>query len=222
MKLFDKRIAIEDNGTVQNKETEIAIYCKIGNKEGLETANSKEQHLQYHAEFKTGQRCRVRKTVKGENTSIVFTMKIKGDENNGIENVTEVSTDVDEDFLEAFKFASHQFVEKTRYNFHTENVELSFKEGEETRTFTVPDIKYEVDVFIKADGTESEWCKIDVEVDSILNYINQNHPEIKNINMNIKLSHLPFEPTDMVIEETATEDQKAMIKNLWDTEYNRK
>lgn len=222
MKLFDSRVSIEESGTVQNKEIEIVIYCKASKPESLSEASSVEQHFQYQSSFQNGENCRVRKTVKGDESKIEFTIKVKNSTDQGIEDVTEVTTSVDEEFLGVFKNIAHQHLQKTRYNFHTENIELSFKEGEETRTFKIPDVKYEVDVFKKKDGSDSEWLKIDLEVDSIMSYLGQNHPDIKNVALNVKLTHLPFEPTDIILEETATEEQKTFIKGLWDSEYNCK
>lgn len=225
MKLFQKlNIANESNEARQNKETEVAIYAKIGNPNGFVDANSKEQHEQIEGKFAKGPNCRVRKTTKDDNDSYVFTFKVKGESVE--ETVTankEFNVEVDNDFFEAFKTSvAEKFVLKTRYIFNSENVELTFVQNDEKKNITIPNIIYEVDVYKKPDGSLSEWCKIDVEVDTILNFLDKEYPELKDVKLNIKISQLPFRPEEAIIGSTEDEDKKAFLSNLWDNEFNHK
>jgi hypothetical protein len=225
MKLFDRlSISQESNEARQNKETEVAIYAKIGNPNGLQEAASHEQHEQLEGKFAKGPKCRVRKTTKDNKDTYVFTFKVKGE--SAEETVTankEFNVEVDNDFFEGFKTSvAEKFVLKTRYIFNSENVELTFNQDDEKKNITIPNILYEVDVYKKPDGSLSEWCKIDVEVDNILNFLDKEYPELKDVKLNIKISHLPFRPEEAILGSTEDEDKKAFLSDLWDNEFNHK
>lgn len=225
MKLFGGlSIAEESNDTKQNKETEVAIYAKIGNPDGLQEANSFELQEQIEGKFAKGPKSRVRKTTKDNTDTYVFTFKVKSENTEEVVRANkEFNVDVDKDFFEAFKTSiAEKFVIKTRYIFNSENVELTFMQDSEKKNIAIPNIIYEVDVYKKPDGTLSEWCKIDVEVDNILNFLDKEHPGLKDVKLNIKISHLPFKPEEAILGTTQNEKEKAFLSDLWDNEFNHK
>lgn len=199
-------------------ETEVVVYCKIGDMEALNQCSRKEHHYQIESSFKNGTRCRVRKVSNEGKDEYFFTMKVKtkDEENPSIEANREFTIEIDKDFFEGFKAAAERALDKVRYIFNSKEVTLSFDDNGQTKEVVIPNIEYEVDVYQKEDGTTSEWCKIDIEVDNILNYIHRQHPELKDINLTVKVSHLPFKPSNSILSVTATEEQKKKIDKLWE------
>lgn len=193
-------------------ETEVAFYCLIGNPEGLKEATHIEKHHQLECRFETGSSSRVRKTTDEKGERYVFTIKIKteGGENSP---VIERNKTVDKDFFDDYRLVAKRELDKTRYIFDSKNVTMLFTTDGEEHEVTIPNIQYEVDVYKKEDGTDSQYCKIDIEVDNIVNFINTNHPQIKNFNLRVKLSHLPFEPKDPIRSEDPSKKDK--MDKIW-------
>lgn len=220
-RLFES-LALEDetNVTTQQQETEITLYAKINNFEGLKHAKSSEEQIQVEARLGEANHCRVRKTIVGETTSYQFMFKVKnGSHSTQVDSRREYPVDVNEEFFNGFLSIADKVQDKVRYFFDSETITLSYKEQEENREITIPDIVYEVDVFKKPDGTFSNYCKIDIEVDKILLFLEHNYPEIKDINLNFKISTLPFAPTDGIVNEKDNETVQAFIRHLYDTEF---
>lgn len=211
------KLATEAEATTESVETEIIVYCKIGNFNGLQKASHIEHQEQLETEFKNGTRCRVR-SIQHQNSDDIkyeFTFKVKTDANEGCEANTEHTVEVGRSFCEGFKAVADHYVKKVRYEFASSNIFLTFVEGGESKTVEIPDVKYEVDVYIDKDSKICEWCKIDIEIDTIINYLGQHHPELKDVNLKVRISHLPFQPTDTILALTANPEQKAFIDALW-------
>lgn len=205
-------------------ETEVAIYCKISDIAGLNLASEILNQQQWETKFENGSRCRIRKesphNVKGWIKPPIMTIKVEfKDEVDGVDKTEEHSIEVSDDFLEGFKKVCSRVMSKVRYIFITQNVEMTYKENGEDKSITVPNIKYEVDTYIKKDGTISEWCKIDVEIDPVLDFLKQNHPDIKAIQLNIKVSHLPFKPINPILNTSDKQKDKDFISKLWKEEF---
>lgn len=220
MRLME-HLAMEAAASTVAKETEVAIYAHMTNIQGLEQANSKEEHIQLDSEFVTGQRCRCRKTTKPDgSTKIQMTMKVKGEVVAGIDSSTEYTVDISEEFFEAFKPAAKKMLMKTRYNFVSKDVKMTIA-GSDTEII-LPNVIYEVDVFKNQQGGQCEWVKIDVEVDSIMDFMAKNYPDITTGSLTLKVSHLPFQPTDAIIGSTQDPQKKEFLGQLWDTQFNLK
>lgn len=204
------------------QETEVTIYAKITNFDGLLEADHQEHQMQYEANLGDGGRSRVRKTSIGDQVKHVFTFKYdQGKNENGLYKRRERNLDVDQEFLDDFIEIAERLQDKTRYIFDASSIQLTFQEGEDTRVIDVPNVKYEVDVFKKIDGGISEWCKIDVEVDGIMSYLETNYPELKNLKLNIKVTHLPFKPESPFLSEDADEEQKKFRDDLYNNVFNQ-
>lgn len=210
-------IAVEDNNAKEKLETEIVIYSKVGEPARLEECKSKEHHIQLEAKFENGTRSRVRKVTKDGKTEFLFTFKVptKPDERTGLDSNIEHTVEVDEDFFNGFAPVASRRLVKTRYNFASENVTLKLGTGDDARDIVIPNIEYEVDIYTKSDGSVSEWCKIDVEVDNILNYIDSNHKEVGDISLQLKVSHLPFAPSNSILSFNATDENRIKIDAIW-------
>jgi len=214
-----KLLAVEEtkevNETTAVKERELVIYAKVGNEDGLKEADVIEKHVQLDARFVTGHRCRVRRITKPEETKYVYTFKIK-DENEEINSSVEYNVDVDKDFFEGFSKVADCKYNKTRYIFSSKTIKVYIGTGEDKEILEIPNIQYEVDVFESDEGNKYKWIKIDIEVDVILDYIETNLPDIKDIKLNISISHLPFKPTDMILDFNESHEDEEFIESLWD------
>lgn len=206
--------------SILSKETEITIYSKISLPEGLDKNSGKEQQHQVECRFITGDKSRVRKTIKDGQEKIEFTFKIKDKSEEQFQKSDELTRKVDQHFLDNYRRIAEQEMIKTRYVFHSENVILTLQIDGESKQISLPNVKYEVDVFNKADGSISEWCKIDVEIDNILNFIEKEYKDIGKMRLVIKVSHLPFKPKESKLGSDPA--NKAFIENLWQTEFVRK
>lgn len=201
-----------------SSETEIVIYSEIGNMTGLDLADSKETHFQIESNFDNGNRCRVRKTIRNENIDYIFTIKIV-DKNSQISKCEELDKEVDEEFFKTFFKASDRIIQKYRYTFN-KDIKINL-EGKE---IIVPNINYEVDVFFKKGyGVQgcviSDWCKIDIEIDKINEYLESNYPDLKDIKLSVSISDLPFKPKKSILSSDCTDLKKQKIKELWDNEF---
>lgn len=192
------------------KESEVVFYAKIGDMSGFTKADYFEEQVQLETSFKNGVKVRVRQTIRDNKTKYELTYKVKAGESNAVTMMGEYDADVDADFFNGFKtVADHQLV-KTRFVFKSTSVILTYK----GRQLNLPPVKYEVDVYKGADGSYQEWCKIDVEVDELLDYINRT-TDIKGFNASFKVSDLAFNPTDVVQEI----DNPDLIKMLWENKF---
>lgn len=210
--------------TKQSNETEIVVYAKIDNVEGLSKASSKEDHYQLEARFESGSKSRLRQVTIDDNKEYLLTIKVKNtpkedDKEELVSESVEYTTVVDALFLKGYEQIASSSINKTRYIFISKDTALEYTKDDEKVTVTIPEIKYEVDVFKDSEGNDTEWCKIDVEVDNILNYLKVHHPELDEIDFIVRIAHLPFHPVKPIVMSSATDEQKEFIDNLWKTKF---
>lgn len=125
------------------REKEYVWYGRLTNPEELKKAASQETQKQSSLKGKGGT-IRVRETVAmGQRR---FTLTAKAYKGRG--DASEVSMPASEDMHEVFKSIAGESMDKIRYTFPIEG----------------SDLKWEVDVFIDAQGNPKEWVKIDLEV----------------------------------------------------------
>ena len=203
------------------EETELTIFAKIGNIEGLQQATSQEAQIQITAKLGLGDHtCRVRRSTKNDEVKYVYTFKVEnGTGSDSVASKREHNVDVNEDFFNDFQIAADFKQDKIRYIFESEKITLSYHENDEDKVIDIPDIKYEVDVFKKADGQLSSWCKIDIEIDTMMQYLEHNYPEIKNVKLNIKISHLPFAPGESFLASPSDATAMSRVNDLYETEF---
>lgn len=222
MKKFMETMALEAEGSV-SKEMEVAIYAKITDMQGLEKANSREEHIQLESKFENGTKCRIRKIIKSDGSiQFVETMKIRTESDGIVPTDMEHSVEVNEEFFEAFRHAANRMLKKTRYSFSSQNVNMTIGDNENSQKIQLPNVTYEVDVYTNPEGGVAEWCKIDVELDAIVAYIQQNHPDVPESTLRISVSHLPFKPIEPILNDTKDPEKKAFLGKLWDTQFNLK
>lgn len=180
--------ALEDmeNGQI-SREKEYVWYGRLTNPEELKKAAGQETQKQSSVKGKGGT-IRVRETVAMGQRRFTLTGKAysgRGDAN-------EVSVPVSQGLHEVFKAISGESMDKIRYTFPIEG----------------SDLKWEVDVFIDAQGNPKEWVKIDLEV-----------PEETN-----EWPPLPVTLADMIFggNKEYTPEQKAQLDQLYATVFTNK
>ena len=153
MRLLRRALEEISNG-LANKEVEHVFYGRVTNPEELSKATMKENQEQWEIKVpKTDSnggagRIRIRKTTDSNGTTeYVMTTKLANDDGSD----TEVPIPTTQANFEQFQKIAETGMIKDRYSFHIEGSALVF----------------EVDMFIKPEGGYHDWCKIDIEVDSL-------------------------------------------------------
>lgn len=216
-----------EDDTVLPLETEIEIYGRITNFAGLDQAKSFEHHEQYEIKSEqssTGNsgKIRVRKiTLSDGANKYEITNKLKHPESNGINVNTEVTTETTLEHFMAFKAIATSSMEKTRYMFPVRNVKFRMT-GENEKFITVPSITFEVDVFPGQHNDVTQWCKIDMELDSLIKEISNLPEKVDVFNMKINTANLPLGLQDTFIGHLATPEQKEVLDNLYQNIFTKK
>ena len=201
------------------REDELVLYAKITDFEGLKAATGKESQEQWEVKSAHG-RVRVRKTSKeGIDPTFDLTFKTKSS-NAGIEGSLETTYDIDEAMFESFKQISENGMVKDRFFYEVAKVTVKNASG--VQDIQVTDMFYETDVFFNEDGSYNENVKIDLEVNKLLDKINETHKDIGEFKLIVKVMHLPFKPKDVILSKNASESDKKIIQNLYDTVFLKK
>lgn len=221
-----KFISVEEGaGTGKQKEQEAVIYAKISDRLGLEQAVSVEHQIQAQIKTPVGS-IRVRRTAVGSQfgkrtapteTRYEQTTKVI-DPSTQLRTMVEDTETITERLFNQFLGVAPSYMNKTRYKFNVEKVTVSSQDSD--TTIEVAGLVFEVDVFMKADNTISEWCKIDVEVQNLNAALKGTPFENSNVKLVLGISKLPFKPTDYVVEgEDGNEDKRKLITALYDSEF---
>lgn len=202
-----------------NTEREITIYARVGDPSGLDQADAVEQHEQWEVRFPaTGEnapkrRARVRETISNGVSRFDETIKIDIEGETAVQSTVEVTTPIEADYFRAWKeHIGDRGVLKTRYTFHAKKVVVTI----EDREVEISDIKYEVDIFRTESGERSRWCKIDVEIDSLLEFLDRKGISFDDVEMVVKVTHLPFKPEQCFLHGAGNEDHDQSVKKFWD------
>jgi hypothetical protein len=225
-------------------ETEITLFCGFNNSDGFDQAKYREDHLQYEAKLGQG-KSRIRVTnhfpdrVAGDSLftqqpihqSCVFTIKTKTTKN-GLDSNREFNQEVDEAFKDVFIGCCDYVQQKSRFVFESDPVELLVND----KTFQLKTrLKYEIDVFYSYQNPSQavELCKIDVELDELLqeiesliefNQLNLTDEEKQSklqLGLTLLMKNLPFEPVDLFIASEATPAQRKQLDQLYDEHINK-
>lgn len=141
--------ALEALSTIE-LEKEKTFYCKIASCNQLNTADYTELHEQWTIkppELASVGEVRVRRTEISDSVIYELTTKIRKSEGK-----LETTTEIDEAQFNAMRSISAYGMVKLRHVFKIDP----------KLTNDIP-LKWEVDVYLKPDGTFYEWCKVDLE-----------------------------------------------------------
>ena len=86
----------------------------------------------------------------------------------------------------------------------------------EGKEIEIQNIKYEVDIFRTETGERSRWCKIDVEIDSLLDFLDRKGISFDDVEMVVKVTHLPFKPEQCFLHSDGNEQHDQSVKKFWD------
>lgn len=187
-------LAVEEISDGQShKELEYEFYARVLNPEELKKAASKEEQEQWEIKIPrtdanaVGGKIRIRKTVKAEGMAPEFVLTTKTKLADG--SHIEVPVPTTEDNFIQFKYLSEGGMFKDRYTFPVEGT----------------DMKFEVDMFKKPEGGYYEWCKIDLEVET----------------MGGQVPPFPIELGDIITaqEGERSEAEEAKIRSLYEYEF---
>lgn len=201
------------------KEQEITIYAKIGNPDGLKQASSSEEQTQAEVKIDKNRRLRVRKTVQPSgDTTYVLTTKLALDSEDGVRSFTENNANIDAATFELFVAIVPSYQRKTRYIFNIEKITVENEDG--SASLDIDGFKYEVDVFLNAEGKPSEWCKIDLEIQDLQQKFEDAGVSVDKFNINVAAGKLPFDPSEFIImdEDTSKEDRDHVSK-IYDEQF---
>jgi CYTH domain-containing protein len=183
-------------------ERERVIYAKISDLNQLNDAASADSQVQWQIRIPKTENnsakgtIRVRKVVpmnkrdnhfvkdlseNGDMTQYVLTTKVERQATDR----REVPVPVTRDMFDLFSVLADNGMTKDRYHFPIYDTELVF----------------EVDVFLKEDGTYYEWVKIDLEL----------------VDIETEIPPLPFKVEEVIYDNTKNENEKKRIRELYDT-----
>ncbi len=214
---------MENNTVVPEKETEVCIYGYIRDLSELSTAHEILEISQYSATLGDSGRCRCRSTLEKGTEDYVMTVKMDKADKSNVTSKYEYNFNVDKDYYDYFKTIAQEWHKKKRYIFKVKDVVFkTFNRDAVEKTITVPEVLYEVDIFEKEDGSFSNWCKIDIEIDKALDYIDSNIEDYYSIELNVNLKPLPVVVEDAFMASKTSIAVKNKISKLWEEEFGRK
>lgn len=192
------------------REDEIVIYAKVNDFTGLKKAASKESHEQWEVKAPFG-KIRIRKTTVGD-LDPTYSQAIKRrDQQVGILGGTELEIPSTVEAFEALKSITDNGMIKDRYVFKPASITVPGLEGQSSNI----DLKYEVDVFPDGHGGYHQWCKIDIEVNDLLDRMAKAIGPNKKIKLTFSISDLPFKPTEMINGASEKLEDKEKIDYLY-------
>lgn len=201
-----------------SKETELVIFCKIGDFNGLKEASYVEEQEQIEMFVPQKGRMRVRKTTDAEGTRFEACIKSIKKKEGGTQTCDEVETPVTSQYMEAFRKVADSLQIKTRYIFDGTHSILT----SDNTQVNLPPIKFEVDVYKRHDGQISNWCKIDIELDEFMKaYQTIDGVGGAPLNITVKITHLPFKPQNAFLVGDCTDEQQKFMEKLWDTDLTQ-
>lgn len=201
------------NETLVDIEDEVTVYAKVGDFDGFKEADAvvNIQELSTYIDGKG--KYRVRRNTDGNGTTFIASIKGKASGDTVKRNIDHPAV-VNAGFFEAARIVADQLTVRDRYVFNGSAATVKV-DGKE---IMVPPFDFEVDVYMRHDGRESEWVKIDIEVNALTEALKSlGIAETDGVDLTIKVSHLPFKPQAAFISsDNNTPEEKEVIRRLWD------
>ncbi len=186
------------------RERERVIYARLGDMSVLGKAESADHQEQWTIKLPKTEnnsakgQIRVRKVIPmvkstdgekfelshrdGDDAQYVLTTKAE----KAADDRLEVPAPVTKDMFELFRLLAENGMIKDRYHFPIEN-----------------GLVFEVDVYLKEDGSYHEWVKIDLELKDI----------------SVDIPELPFSVEEMILDKTQDSAEKSKITDLYETVF---
>lgn len=205
-----------------SNETELSLYARLDDPESLEQAEHIEDHIQLETKLVSGARQRVRRIIPvkggpdGAGDAYELTLKVKKSDEAGVPSSIEVTQETDRGFYLAYAEVASRGIVKRRYTFLGTTPII---EGV-SEDLVLPPVKYEVDRFkIHSTGEYSDWIKIDIELDDILEALNKAGISTEGLRQKFNLKNLPFTSHDMFAPNNMSPQQKQLLDRLWAEEF---
>lgn len=205
---------------MSDKEIELSYLVEILDSTGLNQANSSEHQLQFEYKLpplENGDRrgkVRIRKTTTTDGKDLFEeTIKLPIDPSSTMGDF-EKTVEIDESYFKAWsKLYKVSGQSKQRYDFVLTDIELNIND----QMVKIPKFKFEVDIFYNTEGKRSKFAKVDIEVQSILDYLKENHTEIKAAQFKIDFnSALPIKIGEVISFGNDDPEERAKIKAFFD------
>jgi hypothetical protein len=157
---------------------------------------------------------RVRAETRGGVTTYTETIKTQADnENDSLHAMIEMTAEIGKEYFDAFVMMAGGATVKDRYDFKVKKIE-GLAVGDGGVEFDPSTMWFSVDVYKTPEGTYKPWCKIDLEIDDLLMHQGE-HGEDTPLNLTLRLSRLPFKPSEAFLAKEATPEQQAIVDDLW-------
>lgn len=201
----------------KENEKEVVLYARITNPEGLKQATRFIKQIQGQI---MGPRSRIR--VRREEFSdgkVTYQMTTKKPvSHNGVQLMEETTADITEDAFKVFLIACDQVFDKTRYEFPIEKATVLTKDMQ--ASVELENLKFEVDVFTTPNHKGVDWCKIDVEVQTLLPQLEAKGLKLADVDLNLKISGLPFAPVSFFVDTgEKTGPMRDLVTMIYDTQF---
>ena len=204
---------VVDSASSKQAETEVCIYAKIGDFAALSQADEVLHQVQAGIVGPNG-KIRVRAETCGDKITYTETIKAKApNQTEGVAANMEYNNPIDKDYFNAFCVLAGEAIPKDRYEFKAKKVE-GLAVDDSGVEFDPSLLTFSVDTYRAENGTYKPWCKIDFEIDELLKYMGQ-HGDGKPAKLTLRLSKLPFKPTEAFFADKATPEQQAIVDDLW-------
>lgn len=193
------------------EEREITLYAKVGDYNGFKDAERNENIQELSTRIEGKGKFRARKYVSENGTS--YKAGVKGNSTGDtVKKAIDEETSVSAAYFEANRLLADQMTIRDRFTFNGSTAKVTIK-GE---TIAVPPVEYQVDVFLRFDGRESEWIKIDIELDKFYDAIKGIEGFTEDVDITLSVAHLPFKPQEVFIAcKENSDEQRAIIAELW-------
>lgn len=203
-------------------ETELVFYAKVGDYRGLLKAKKIIEQEQVQIKADLG-RIRVRMERLSGEPEYKYNMLTKHAK--AVEGVqaTDESHEVPitAEIYELFKSVNQEYMRKVRYVFDVEKIKI---ESEKFTGELEAEVFYEVDRFIMQNGHWSDWVKIDIEIDKLLQAMKAaGLDESVDKHIVATLSKLPFKPTAVFYDDRSKSGpMRDLVSEIYDKQFIRR
>ena len=202
----------------KEREQEITIYARMKNPAGLAQANDTEQHIQAEVKISPTRRLRVRKTsINGQANEYTLTTKVNlGGSSENVRTFDERTAKISEEVFSMIRRTVESYQKKARYIFNVEKMTVTGN----NQSLDIEGMKFEVDVYTNSNGSQSEWCKIDFEIQGMEEKFKAAGIDVQDFNISLNIGSLPFKPTDFIfMSDDTSEEDKAKVKQIYDEQF---
>lgn len=193
------------------EEREITLYAKVGDYNGFKDAEHSMNIQELSTLIEGKGKYRARKYVGENGSSYKAGIKSKST-GDTVKKAIDEETSVSAAYFEATRLLADQMTIRDRFTFKGSTAKVNIK----GTTIAVPPVEYQVDVFLRFDGRESEWIKIDIELDKFYDAIKGIEGFTEDIDITLSVAHLPFKPQEVFIAcKENSDEQRDIIAALW-------